>query len=68
MTTLTADRVRAALRYEAGTGYFYWRESRFSAEIRIDGRRHYLGRFDTKDAAHAAYISAKRRLHPGRTI
>ena len=31
--------------------------------IRIDGKRHHLGYFDTKEAAFAAYVSAKRQLH-----
>lgn len=31
--------------------------------IRIDGKRHHLGYFETKEAAFAAYVSAKRQLH-----
>lgn len=38
------------------------------AEIRANGIRHYLGRFTTAEAAHEAYIAAKRRLHEGCTI
>ncbi len=37
---------------------------RFQAGIRVDGGRRYLGRFDTPEQAHAAYLDAKRQLHP----
>lgn len=33
------------------------------AQIRADGKRKYLGRFDTPEVAHAAYLSAKSELH-----
>ena len=32
------------------------------------GKDTYLGLFDTPELAHAAYLEAKRRLHPGGTI
>lgn len=38
---------------------------RYKAIIRIAGRSKHLGYFDTPEAAHAAYIDAKRELHPG---
>lgn len=38
---------------------------RFQAQIMVDGKQHYLGCFGTAEAAHAAYVEAKRRLHPG---
>ena len=41
---------------------------RFMAQIKVDGRRIYLGLFDTPEQAHAAYIAVKRRIHPGNTI
>ena len=41
---------------------------RFKAELKHQGKRFYVGRFDRKEAAHAAYIEAKRALHPGCTI
>jgi hypothetical protein len=41
---------------------------RWSAHIRASGKRHYLGVFDAPEDAHAAYIAAKRRLHPGNTL
>jgi hypothetical protein len=44
------------------------RNGRFVASIRIGGKTTNLGRFDTAEAAHAAYLSAKRRVHDGCTI
>jgi len=38
--------------------------SKWRARIRIDNRLKLLGSFDTPELAHAAYIEAKRRLHP----
>ncbi len=41
---------------------------RWSAHIDVDGRRVRLGRFGSPEAAHAAYIRAKREHHEGCTI
>jgi hypothetical protein len=38
---------------------------RFGAQIMIDGKNKYIGTFDTPELAHAAYLKAKRELHPG---
>jgi hypothetical protein len=35
------------------------------AQIRANGQKHHIGFFDTPEAAHAAYLAAKLRLHPG---
>lgn len=35
----------------------------FNARIVVDGKCHYLGYFPTAEAAHAAYLAAKERLH-----
>jgi hypothetical protein len=40
----------------------------FVARIVSEGRRTYLGIFETPEAAHEAYVQAKRRLHQGCTI
>lgn len=40
----------------------------WKASIRANGKNHFLGHFNTPEDAHAAYLSAKRRLHPGTTI
>lgn len=37
---------------------------RFRARIMVDGRSRSLGHFDTVDEAAAAYVAAKRKLHP----
>jgi hypothetical protein len=42
---------------------------RWQARISYPGGKDtYLGLFDTPELAHAAYLEAKRRLHPGGTI
>jgi len=41
---------------------------RWRSRICTEGKRENLGTFDTKQEAHAAYISAKRRLHAGCTL
>ncbi|MCY1228219.1 HNH endonuclease [compost metagenome] len=41
---------------------------RFYARLRANEVRLYLGSFDTAEAAHEAYVTAKRRLHEGCTI
>lgn len=41
----------------------------FAAQIRNpDGTMNYLGRFDTAEAAHVAYLTAKASLHEGSTV
>lgn len=44
------------------------RRGRYTSSISIGDRVIFLGDFETKDAAQAAYIEAKRRLHAGCTI
>lgn len=39
-------------------------KDRFRARIQVDGRVRYLGIHDTPEQAHAAYLEAKRKLHP----
>lgn len=38
------------------------------ATIKVDGRQVHLGTFPSPELAHAAYVEAKRRLHPACTI
>jgi len=40
------------------------RRGGFYARINVDGRAKYLGYFKTAEEAHAAYVAAKRELHP----
>lgn len=44
------------------------RGNSFQAQIKIDGKRLYLGMHLTAELAHNAYLAAKRELHPGCTI
>ncbi len=43
--------------------YYLTRENCWTSVIKYDGRRKYLGQFKTPEEAHAAYISAARKLH-----
>lgn len=40
----------------------------YTAAIRVGGKRKHLGHFKTPELAHAAYVAAKRKYHPGCTI
>lgn len=40
----------------------------YAASIMAQGRRIHIGCFTTPEEAHAAYVEAKRQLHPGCTI
>lgn len=42
--------------------------AKFSSKICVAGVLHYLGTFETAEAAHAAYVTAKRELHEGCTL
>lgn len=44
------------------------RERKYLAHIYVNKRSRYLGRFETAESAYAAYLTAKRELHPGCTI
>lgn len=41
---------------------------KWAAQIRHNNRKRHLGVFDDPDAAHAAYVDAKRELHEGCTL
>jgi hypothetical protein len=41
---------------------------RYRACISVDGKFVHIGRFDTAEEAHAAYVSAKRKYHGGCAI
>ena len=41
---------------------------KFQASINVNGKCLYLGRHDTAQKAHKAYLEAKRKYHPGCTI
>lgn len=48
--------------------YWYARKGKWAAAVKVAGKSIHLGYFDTVEAAHAAYLSKKRELHPGCTI
>lgn len=70
-TTLNRQNLRAAHRRKKGglLGAHYNKKSRrWMAAICINYKQIHLGGFDTAEQAHAAYVAAKRKLHPGCTI
>ena len=44
------------------------RDGRIRADITVNGKARSLGRYDTPEEAHAAYLKAKRELHVGNTL
>jgi hypothetical protein len=44
------------------------KREKWTSEVKIDGKRVRLGVFSTPEAAHEAYLSAKRAGHPFNTI
>ncbi len=66
---LNTQNIRAARRdSQNGLAGVMQRGRRFGARITANGAVHFLGMYDTPEQAHAAYLSAKRRLHMGCTI
>jgi len=47
---------------------FHKGAGKYSAQIKIEGKKRHLGLFDSVDAAYTAYINAKRQLHAGCTL
>lgn len=43
-------------------------KNKYIAAIKLNGVRKHLGYFDTAQEAHAAYVTAKRILHPAGTL
>ncbi|CCJ48937.1 HNH endonuclease [Bordetella parapertussis] len=41
---------------------------RYQAEIRVNGRKKFIGTFSTPEEASLAYVSAKREMHSGATL
>jgi AP2 domain len=37
--------------------------NRWAARIMVDGRSVFLGRYDSKEAAHSAYAASSKQLH-----
>lgn len=42
---------------------FHKRTGRFTAAVTVDGKRRYIGVFDTAEEAHEAYCAAAKKLH-----
>ena len=62
------NRKRAHKQSTSGLLGAYRNGKRWRSSIHIDGNPKHLGTFDTAEAAHAAYLAAKRLHHPGCTI
>lgn len=44
------------------------KRNKFIAQIMTDGKKKYIGQFDTPEEAHQAYVNAKRQYHSFGTI
>lgn len=60
---------RRIVRHDSSTGFMGVRASRsgrsYYAYVCLNHRQHHIGAFKTAEEAHAAYLVAKDRLHPG---
>jgi hypothetical protein len=69
--TINRQNMRRA-RVDSASGllgaHFDKRRGRYFSTIKTNGKAMYLGAHPTAEAAHAAYVAAKRRLHAGCTI
>jgi len=50
--------------YEPGNVYFDKNKCKYQAQIKINGNHINLGRFNTAELAHEAYLKKKREIHP----
>lgn len=41
----------------------YFNAGKYAASIRLNYKKYYLGRYDSPEEAHAAYVAAAQRLH-----
>ena len=62
------NRQRANKNSRSGVLGVRLRGKKYSARIMADGKEIALGRFNTKDAARAAYVLAKRQIHKGNML
>lgn len=64
--------LRVAKSHNKSTGllgaYFHKPSGRYTSRIQSMGKDKHLGMFDTAEAAHAAYLAAKRSMHEGNTL
>lgn len=68
-TENTQNRRKAGRRTSTGLlGAAPTSHGKFGAKIMARGVVQHLGTFETAEAAHAAYVTAKRQLHPSCTI
>jgi len=58
----------ASKRNKLGVLGVHSHQGKFRASITVDRKRVHIGMYDTADAAHAAYIDAKRKFHKGCTL
>lgn len=69
-STNSQNQIRAHNRNRSGLLGVAWDAARgkWISAIFFEGRKKYLGRYDTPGEAHARYVEAKRLYHPGCTI
>jgi hypothetical protein len=67
MATVAQNNMNKKAQPNSKTGlkgvYLYKKNMKYTAAIKANGRRHYLGYFNTPEEAHQAYIKAAGGLH-----
>lgn len=67
VVTMGQNRMNSRKRSDNRSGYkgvSWWSHGRcWRAQIRLNGRNHWLGNFSDPEAAHRAYAEAARRMH-----
>lgn len=70
--SVNSQNLRGVTRRNVSTGFLGVTQhkllKKFQSQITCNGKTHYLGLFSSAEAAHSAYLEAKRRLHEGCTI
>ncbi len=68
--SVNLENIKRAKCHNKSTGLLgaYACRDKFTSRIQVKGKSLYLGVFNSKEAAHEAYMTAKRNMHEGNTL